>query len=121
MIKNRIYFDTIIRLASSLCLVIGALFSVSGVANRTISGIFLWIALFAGALGLVGSFFGKRSWYSGTITLLTTYLFMISRFSVSPLLRFFMLILVLLVSFGGLSNNFIMQSYSKKLFLKKRI
>ena len=118
MTRKGIAFDTKIRLVASLCLVLGALFTITGMENRTISELFLWVALIVSIGGLVGSFFGKRSWYGGVVILASTYIFMISRYSNSALLRFSVLILVLIVGFGGLSNNYIRKNFAKNLFIK---
>ncbi|MDO8511742.1 MAG: hypothetical protein Q7S57_00575 [bacterium] len=118
MKNKKIAFDTIIRLTGSLCLVLAVLFWIPGLQNRTIGGVFLWISILASIVGIVGSYFGKRSWYSGVL-LLATYLFVISRYNPNQVMQFIVMVLVLFVAFGGLTNNFIKRVYSKRLFIKK--
>jgi hypothetical protein len=116
MLKKIVGFDTIIRLIGSLSLVLGVLFTITGLENRTASTFFVWLALVAGFAALTGSFLGKRSWYSGTIILVTAYLFMISGFSPNGFPRIMMTIVALVVGLGGLSDHFINRNYKKSLF-----
>lgn len=120
MLKRKIVFDEAIRLVGSLCLTLGALFTVTGLEDRTISDVFLWFSLCSAVAGLIGSFFGKRSWYAGTVILLATYLLMISRYSPSLALRFIALVIALLVGFGGLSRRLVGRNFATTLFIKRK-
>lgn len=119
MRKSAIAFDTKIRLVSASCLVLGILFTIVGFSNRTISTFFLWVALICGVIALIGAFAGKRSWYSGVVILLATYLFFIFRNSPDQWLKNISTIVALLAGLGGITNEYIGKSFGKSLFKYK--
>ena len=103
MNNHKIEFDSLIRLTCSLSLVLSVLFAVPGFQNRTIGDIFSWLTLSLGLVGLVGSFMGKRSWYS-LLFILAAYLHMISLYS-NRTVQFVVILGVLLVAIGGLAGK----------------
>jgi len=119
MINKKITFDTIIRLTGSLSLVLAVLFLVPGFQNRTIGNIFLWLSLLVGVVGLIGSFLGRRAWYS-LVIIVAVYLLVISHYIFSQIVQFVVMLVVLMVGIGGLANNFVTKNYSKRLFMHKK-
>lgn len=119
MTNKNINFDSLVRLVGALFLVLGVLFSVSGLENRTLSALFFWLALLTGFGALVGSYFGKHSWYGGIAIFLSAYLSMISRYGDNRFFAFCAMLIALLVGLGGLSGRFIKRNFRKSLFFTK--
>lgn len=119
MKKTAIAFDSKIRLVSAPSLVLGILFTISSFSNRTLSTLFLWVALICGVIALIGAFVGKRSWYGGVVILTATYLFFIFRNSPDQWLKIISTIIALFAGLGGITNDYRGKSFGKSLFKHK--
>jgi hypothetical protein len=116
MEKTKVEIHVLLRVAGSVSLTLGVFFSVFGASNRTVSTIFLWIALSIGILSLIFAYLWGRSWYSGIVIFGATYFFIMTRTSANNILSAIAFILTLSVALFGVFLNPYAKSFKRRIF-----
>jgi len=115
MKKIKIQIHVLLRVAGSVSLTLGVFFSIFGAFDRTVSTIFLWIALLIGVFSLVFAFMRGRSWYSGIVISGATYFFLMTRTSVSNVLSIIAVLIALGAALYGVFLDPYAESFKRRL------
>jgi len=115
MKEKKVQIHAFLRVAGSISLTLGVFFSVFGASNRTISTIFLWLALSVGIFSLIFAYLGKRSWYSGIVISGATYFFIMARTSADNILVAVSFAIALGVALYGVFFNPYTRSFKRRL------